>query len=354
MIASAGPKEYKKSIEVLMKDPEIDSLIIIFIPIDTRRSLEIIAAIREGISEARAKGGAEKTVALCLMADHQYQKPLVLPKESVPAYQFPESAARVIAKVTRYAGWRKVPPGIVPDFPDINPSDVRSLCRQILRMRGDGWLSQQEIREILRLMNLPLPPGGVAGTNEDAVRLARSIGYPVAVKLASHKILHKTEVNALRLNVSNDKGVRKAFQEIQDQLASTGNSDAMEGVVIQPMLKGGVEVMIGMVEDPLFGPLISFGLGGIHVEILRDVSFRITPLTERDATEMIRSIKGYRLLEGYRGHPAGDVVVLEQLLLRVSRLVEEVPEIRELDFNPVFALQQGCSIVDARIRIQQV
>jgi acyl-CoA synthetase (NDP forming) len=124
-------------------------------------------------------------------------------------------------------------------------------------------------------------------------------------------------------------------------------------VLIQPMLKGGVEVMVGMIEDPLFGPLISFGLGGIHVEILRDVSFRITPLTDKDASAMIRNIQGYRLLEGYRGHPPGDVSALEQLLLRVSRLVEEIHEIRELDLNPVFAFEQGCSIVDARIRISK-
>jgi acyl-CoA synthetase (NDP forming) len=128
----------------------------------------------------------------------------------------------------------------------------------------------------------------------------------------------------------------------------------MEGVLVQKMIRGGTEVLVGMTHDPFFGPLIAFGLGGIHVEILGDVCFRVTPLTDRDAGEMVRGIRGYRLFEGYRGHPAADVAALEDLLLRVSRLVEEVPEIHELDLNPVFALPpgQGCQIVDARIGLK--
>jgi acyl-CoA synthetase (NDP forming) len=127
----------------------------------------------------------------------------------------------------------------------------------------------------------------------------------------------------------------------------------MEGVLVQPMVSGGAEVMVGVTQDPVFGPLIAFGLGGIHVEILGDVCFRVTPLTDRDAAEMVRSIRGWRLLQGYRGHPAADVPALEEVLLRVSRLVEEVPEVSELDLNPVFALPpgQGARIVDARIRV---
>ena len=129
----------------------------------------------------------------------------------------------------------------------------------------------------------------------------------------------------------------------------------MDGVVVQRMIRSGVELMMGVTADPLFGPLIAFGLGGVHVEILRDVCFRITPLTDRDAAEMVREVRGYRLLEGYRGHPAGDIAAIEEMLLRVSRLVEEVPEIAELDLNPVFALPpgQGCVIADARIRVQK-
>jgi acyl-CoA synthetase (NDP forming) len=127
----------------------------------------------------------------------------------------------------------------------------------------------------------------------------------------------------------------------------------MEGVLVQPMVAGGTEVMVGVTHDPLFGPLLAFGLGGIYVEVLRDVCFRVTPLTDRDAAEMVRSVRGHKLFEGYRGHPPADVRAVEEVLLRVSRLVEEVPEVCELDLNPVFALPpgQGCRIVDARIRV---
>ena len=165
--------------------------------------------------------------------------------------------------------------------------------------------------------------------------------------------MHKTEIGGVRLNLTNEQAVREAFEAIRARLEQDHSLDAMEGVLIQPMLSGGVELMVGMTHDPLFGPLIAFGLGGIHVEILGDVRFRITPLTDRDATEMVREIKGYRLLEGYRGHPPADVEAIEEVLLRISRLVEEIPEITELDLNPIFALPpgQGCRIVDARIRV---
>jgi len=192
-----------------------------------------------------------------------------------------------------------------------------------------------------------LPHGG------RAARLAGEIGFPVAVKLASREIVHKSDVGGVQLNLQNESAVREAYAGIQSRLAREGRLRALDGVIVQPMIASGVELMVGVTEDPLFGPLVVFGLGGIHVEILRDVSFRVTPLTDRDAREMVQGIRGYRLLEGYRGHPPADIPAIEELLLRVSRLVEEVPEISELDLNPVFALPpgQGCLIVDARIRL---
>jgi acyl-CoA synthetase (NDP forming) len=194
----------------------------------------------------------------------------------------------------------------------------------------------------------------VATTPEQAVALARALGFPVAVKLASHHLVHKTEIGGVRLNLNDEAAVRQAFEEIRDRLARDKALYALEGVLVQPMVSGGTEVMVGMTHDPLFGPLVAFGLGGIHVEILGDVCFRVTPLTDRDAFEMVSGIRGSRLFLGYRGHPAADVTALEDLLLRVSRLVEEVPEISELDLNPVFALApgQGCRIVDARIAVK--
>jgi acyl-CoA synthetase (NDP forming) len=193
----------------------------------------------------------------------------------------------------------------------------------------------------------------VARTADAAAALADQVGYPVAVKLASHRLVHKTEVGGVRLGLADAGAVRRAFTEIRDRLRADGALDAMEGVLVQPMATG-VEVMVGVADDPQFGPLVAFGLGGIHVEILGDVCFRVTPLTDRDAREMVRSIRGHRLLTGYRGHPPGDTKALEEVLLRVGRLVDEVPEVNELDLNPVFALPpgQGCRVVDARVGVR--
>jgi acyl-CoA synthetase (NDP forming) len=209
---------------------------------------------------------------------------------------------------------------------------------------------------VLAAMGLPVAPGGVAGSAEEAVALAQRLGFPVAVKLASPQIAHKTDVGGVVLHVPDAAQVRQAFAAIRERLAQAGQLAAMEGVLVQPMIAGGVEVMVGVTADPLFGPLIAFGLGGIHVEILGDVVFRITPLTDSDAREMVRAIRGFRLLEGYRGHPPADVAALEEVLLRVSLLVEEVPEVAELDLNPIIALPpgRGCQIVDARLRVDVV
>jgi len=207
---------------------------------------------------------------------------------------------------------------------------------------------------VLRAMGLPVVPGGVACTADEAADVARSLGFPVAVKLASHQILHKTELGAVFLQLPDEAAVRHAFDSIRSRLVQEGRLESMEGVLVQPMVTDGVEVIVGVTQDPLFGPLIAFGLGGVHVEILGDVCFRVTPLTDRDAGEMVREIRGYRLLEGFRGHSPADVKAIEEVLLRLSLLVEEVPEISELDLNPVFALPpgQGCRIVDARIRVE--
>jgi acetate---CoA ligase (ADP-forming) len=259
-----------------------------------------------------------------------------------------------LSKASAYAEWRQQPSGMVPDVDDLDLSLVQTICATALSQRGAGWLTTEETRIVLNAMKLPVQPGGVAHTSDEAVALADKIGYPIAVKLASHRIVHKTDIGGVHLQLTDERAVRDAFESIRAPLAQAGQLDAMEGVLVQPMVRSGVEVMVGVTHDPLFGPLIAFGLGGIHVEILGDVQFRITPLTDRDAAEMVRGIKGYRLLSGYRGHPAADIEAIEDVLLRISRLVEEIPEISEVDLNPIFALPpgQGCRIVDARIRLE--
>jgi len=343
IIASARAESYRKTIEAVLPAPGVDAMIVIYIPVDRNESQSVAEAIKDGVATARTAGGEGKPVVACLMADDRSHT-LRMEHEIIPTYLFPESAAKVLAKAANYAEWRSKPLTTVPGFPDVKKDEAKEIVRRAIEMRGDGWLLAEEARAVLSAFGIPQVAGGLARTVDEAVEFATSVGFPVAAKLASQRVLHKSDIGAVRLDLQDEDEVRRAFDEIKQ--------DGMEGVLIQKMIRNGFELMIGVAEDPLFGPLIAFGLGGIYVEILADVSFRVTPLTDRDAEEMIRSIRGYRLLEGYRGHAAADIKAIQEVLLRVSRMVEDVPEIRELDLNPIFALPpgQGCAVVDARIR----
>ncbi|WP_447974739.1 bifunctional acetate--CoA ligase family protein/GNAT family N-acetyltransferase [Nitrospira sp. Kam-Ns4a] len=361
LIASAGPADYQRAIEILLASDEADALIVIYIPLDPGDVQAVARAIRDGVAAGRAArpaATAPAPVLLCWMGevpdwDSRERAPDALAEAHLPCYAFPEAPARVLGRMAAYAEWQAQPLGMMPDFDDLDWAAARETCRRALEQRGAGWLAAEETRTVLAAVRAPLPPGGVATTADEAAALARRIGFPVALKLASRMLVHKTEIGGVRLHLTDEAAVRRAFEDLRDRLARDGRLDVMDGVLVQPMVSGGVEVMMGVVQDPLFGPLIAFGLGGIHVEILGDVAFRVTPLTDRDASEMVRSIKGFRLLEGYRGHPPADVAAIEELLLRLSRLVEELPEIVELDLNPVFALPpgRGCCIADARIKV---
>ncbi|MCS7044740.1 MAG: GNAT family N-acetyltransferase [Gemmataceae bacterium] len=351
LIASAAPDHFRQAINTVLSSGEIDALIVIYIPVGLVDTPAITAAVGAGIKEARTTGTATGPVLMCLMEEHGRGK-ISLNGEAVPSFAFPEAPARALAKVAAYADWRRRPSGIIPDFDNLDLAAARRVCTQAAAA-GPNWLSAEETAAVLHALNLPLVPSIFATTAEEAVAAAERLGYPVAVKLASRTLVHKTEVEGVKLKLNDATAVRAAFAAIRARLEQTNQLAAMEGVVVQPMLFGGVELMVGVAHDPLFGPVIAFGLGGIHVEVLGDVCFRVTPLTDRDAADMVRSIRGHRLLEGYRGHPAADVAAVEELLLRVSRLVEEIPEISDLDLNPVFAMPpgQGCKIVDARIRV---
>jgi acetyl coenzyme A synthetase (ADP forming)-like protein len=354
MIASAPPEHYRKTIECVLNSDEIDALIVIYIPVMNVHLQPVREAISEAIATAREKNGSNKPVLACLMSDKEGSGTLSLTAEKIPAYRFPEVPAMVLGKAAEYAEWRRTPPGIIPDFEDIDIKTAREICVNALKTSGSGWLSAQECRDVLKAMRLPLPDGDVAKSAEEAAAIAEKVQFPVAVKLASRELVHKTEIGGVRLNLRTAEEVKNAFEEIRKGLKRSGQESAMEGVIVQPMISNGIELMVGATEDPSFGPLIAFGLGGIHVEILQDVCFRVNPLTDQDASQMVRQIRGFKLLQGYRGHPAADIQAIENLLLRVSRLVEDVPEITELDLNPIFALPpgQGCIIADMRIKVE--
>lgn len=354
MIASATPEQFRQAVVAVMTSGEIDALIVEYISVGIVKTDDIAAAIQSGVGQARLAGAPHVPVAACFMTESKPPSPSLDGRESIPRFAFPESAARALGFAARYADWRSRPIGPAPDF-GATLAPAGQFCLQALQRHGPGWLSADEARELLQAAGFQIPPGGTARTEDEAVSLADRIGYPVAAKLSSRVILHKSDVGGVRLDLNSPTEVRDAFLTIRRHVEHTGAVGAFDGVLIQPMVRDAVEVVAGMVGDPQFGPLIMFGLGGIHIEILADVRFRIAPLTDRDASDLVRSIRGFRLLEGYRGHPRCDIASIEGLLLRLSGLVESVREIAEIDLNPILALADGngYAIVDARIRLEE-
>lgn len=226
-----------------------------------------------------------------------------------------------------------------------------SIAQVIEKARGQGRtvLTEIESKEILAEAGIPVAKATLARTPKEAAEAATKVGFPVVLKIVSPDITHKSDVGGVRVGLKSAAEVQSAFDEIVASVKSKQPEARIEGVAVQPMAPQGVEVIVGMSKDPQFGPVLMFGLGGIFVEVLKDVAFRIVPLEPGDARQMIREIKGFPVLQGVRGQEPADLGALESLLLKISEFVEAHPEIDELDLNPVFAYKDGCIAVDARI-----
>ncbi len=350
LIASADAAAFRNGVERLLAADDVDALIVIYTTIDSRCTNDVLAAISAGVVADRARGALKKPVLLCAMATPD-MPPIRAGEETLPVYEFPEQAARALGKAATYAAWRSAPPGAPVSLSSMRVREARDLCRLVARSRGDTWLTGEELHTLLHYADLRPAPGVLAHSADEAAALARVFGFPVVAKMVSDKALHKTELGGVKLHLSSEQAVRAAFEDLTARArAAIGELD---GVLIQPMLTGGTEILIGLSQDPVFGPLVAFGLGGIHVELFRDVVFRMAPLTERDAEEMIRSIRGFKLLEGYRNQPPADCEAIRDALIKVSYLGSQIPELAELEFNPmmVLATGRGCQIVDARARV---
>jgi len=215
-------------------------------------------------------------------------------------------------------------------------------------------LTEIESKELLKEAGIPVVESKLARTKAEAVSMSKKTGFPVVLKIVSPDVIHKSDAGGVRLGLANTTQVGKAYSEIISAIKKHYPRAKVEGVSVQKMAPPGVEVIIGMTKDAQFGPVLMFGLGGILVEVLKDVSFRIVPLAKRDAHEMIKEIKGYPLLEGYRGQEPADVPFLEDLMLKVSEFVDKNPEIKELDLNPIFAYKSKAVAVDARVILEPV
>jgi len=222
------------------------------------------------------------------------------------------------------------------------------------RKEGRTVLTEIEAKELLGQAGINVVETRLAASKEQAVALSQQLGFPVVLKIVSVDVVHKTDAGGVILGLKTTVQVGKAWDEIMKSVKKAFPNAKIEGVSVQPMAKPGVEVIIGMSKDAQFGPVLMFGLGGIFVEIIKDVSFRIVPLLKRDANEMVREIKGFPLLKGYRGSEPVDIENLEKLLLRVSEFVEQTPEIKELDLNPIFAYKDGAVAVDARVILEKI
>ncbi len=266
---------------------------------------------------------------------------------AVPAYAYPEAAARALARAARYGSWRSRPAGTVPEIADLRVADARSIVGSFLaRMPGGGWLSAREADDLLRCYGIPMVEFRRAGDADAAVNAAADLGGRVVIKADVPGLLHKTGAGAVELDLRGADEVRGAMSRLQDKFAGR-----LSGVLVEPMITGGIETIVGVVQEPVFGPVVVFGLGGVATETLGDHVARLAPLTSADADDLIHSIRAAPALLGHRGQPAADIAALRDTLLRVSQLADHLPQIAELDLNPVIAGPDGVTAVDARIRV---
>uniref|UniRef100_A0A832HZQ2 ATP-grasp domain-containing protein n=1 Tax=Eiseniibacteriota bacterium TaxID=2212470 RepID=A0A832HZQ2_UNCEI len=356
MIASATPANFERATVALLADPNVDALLVLFVPPLVTRPEEVSHAVARGMSAARRAaeraGDPAKPVLSCFMGVHGVHLSLGGVQEGqIPSYVFPESAAIALARAVGYGRWLHAAPGVLEALPADREAAARVVAAAAAR--GGGWLEPAEVAALLTAYGLAQPEVRFAATPEAAVAAADAIGWPVVLKLDSATITHKSDVGGVVLDVRDADEVHQAWARIRGRLEAMGRADEMRGVTVQPLVRDGVETIIGMTRDPKFGPLVMFGLGGIHVEVLKDVAFRIAPLTDRDAREMVRAVRAFPLLEGHRGAPPADLAALEEALRRVSQLAGDHPAIAELDLNPVRALARGRGVlvIDARVRV---
>jgi acetyltransferase len=353
MTAGAGGAEFEGALRVLARDEGNDAVIAIFIPPVLVDIAEVRGAIRKVAPLFRKRG---KPLLACTMGQPGFPGKPGSGDRFVPSYSFPEDAVLALARTAEYGEWQKRPTGTIPKITGIRRRRARQIIETALTSTAQRplWLAAREVTELLGCYGIRMVETVAAKTEAEAGLMAAKIGFPVVVKLASATIVHKTDVGGVKIDLKSATEVKGAFRDISARLTGLGRRGEMEGVVVQRLVRGGVEAIVGVTQDPSFGPLIMFGLGGIYAELLRDVAVRLHPLTDLDARELVSSIKMARLFSGFRGAPPSDVAALEDLLLRLSALVEDVAEIAELDLNPVKVMPQGEGywVVDARVMLR--
>lgn len=348
LIGGTDPEQFRRCLESLLTSREVDAIVVIYVP----RLVDTTPAIEQAVRDCAGATVHDKTVLSVIMEGDRSgtECQSVLRAPTIPRFQYPESAARALHAAVHYAEWRARPAGIVAELGDIDREALQQLPGVVAARSGSrgGWLPAQEVMLLLECCGLPTPHWSSASSCDEAVAAATKVGYPVVVKALSPTVLHKSESGGVVLDVRNADELCDAYRQVTSRIPDSS------AVLIQRLVHGRAEVLIGVNYDPAFGHLIGFGLGGVRVEALRDVRFRLHPLTDRDAEEMIRESLATELLRPHLGRPAGDRDALRDALLRVSKLVTMVPQVRELDLNPVCVLPagEGVQVLDARVRLE--
>ncbi len=343
MLAAAGPADYERTIAALAGSGEVDAIVAIFTPALKARPQEV----EEAVAKCAVSLDGRLPILTALI-------PGTAPRRAGPGpprYAFPEEAARALAAAARYSAWRRAPQGSVPVFTDLRREEASLLLARALDA-GPRWLTPEEVAELFSCYGLPVVETANAATPAEASAVAEQMTGRLVLKAVSPTVIHKTEAGAVRVGLSGGEEVRRAAETMIDRLTEAGHD--VQGFLVQRQLEAGVEIIAGVTSDPLFGPLVACGAGGTAVELVHDVAVRITPLTDLDAAEMVRSLRTFALLDGYRGAPKADVAGLEQVLLRLSAMVDAHPEVAELDCNPLLVGPDGPVIVDGRVRLAPV
>jgi acetate---CoA ligase (ADP-forming) len=333
MLGSATGATYELAIPPLLADPRLDALIVLFVPPVVAGASEVAASIRRAVE---ATPSDKPVLAVVISAGGT---PPELLESDLASFAYPESAARALGLAADRGEWLRRPAGTVPELEGVDPAAARTVVDGALKGSSETWLDPASTRELLGAYGIPLVPERTAESADRAVATAADLGFPVVVKTAAAGV-HKTESGGVALDLRDEEQVREAVERIGLP------------VIVQPYLKGGAELLAGVVQDPVFGPLVAFGPGGVFAELIGDAGFRIAPLTDLDAEELVTGGKAGRLVAGFRGTAAADPVALADLVLRLGRLAEEFPEVSELDLNPVIAGPDGCLAVDARVRLR--
>ncbi len=329
MLGSATGATYEQVIPLLLADPRLDALIALFVPPVVAGAPEVAHSI---CLAAQAAQSDKPLLAAVMSAEGT---PVELLESDLASFAYPESAARALGLVAERAEWLRRPAGSVPELDGID----REAAQAVVGAAGEGWLPPAQARTLLDAYGIPLVAERTAASADEAVAVAGKLGYPVVVKTAAPGA-HKTETGGIALDLADEEQVREAVGRIGAP------------VIVQQYLAGGTELLAGVVQDPVFGPLVAFGAGGVFAELIGDASFRIAPLTDVDAEELVTGGKAGRLVAGFRGSPPANAAALRDLVHRLGRLAEEIPEVSELDLNPVIAGPDGCVAVDARVRLR--